>query len=237
MKLTTTLWVLALGLLAGCSSPSEKQALYEISEFYGGSVRLSSGRNFLANSDELKGHYLSVALDKPSLSRHFADLRLPASNCAYLAFSNLKPTERADYDFVKVALKDSTGTHLYSFPQADLTQALAAGEDLRTLIFNIQGSDYVAAANNFNPDALGTMPRDSLTSVMYRLGTRINPFTEYRIHGFTLVREAVRGQPLPLVRLFVSVPRHPDPDHHLLFVINPAMSDAEHFLYGLNVID
>jgi len=237
MKLTTALWLLALLVLAGCSSPSEKQALYEISEFYGGSVRLSSGRNFSTSGEEPQGHYLAVALDKPGLNRHFADLKLPASNCAYLAFSNLKPAERADYDFVKVTLKDSASTHAYSFSQADLTQALAAGEDLRTLIFNIQGSDYVAAANNFNPDALDTIPRDSLTSIMYRLGTRINPFTEYRIHGFALVREPVGSKPLPLVRLFVSVPRPPEPDHHLLFVINPALSDAEHFLYGMNVIN
>jgi hypothetical protein len=237
MKTTTTLWLLLVVLLAGCSSPSEKQALYEISEFYGGSVRLSAGRNFSTSSDEPKGHYLAVALNNPSLSRHFEDLRLPASNCAYLAFSNLKPTEREDYDFVKVALRDSASTHSYSFSQSDLKQALAAGENLRTLIFNIQGSDYVAAANNFNPDALGTMPRDSLPSVMYRLGTRLNPFTEYRIHGFALVREPARGEPLPLVRLFVSVPRPPAPDHHLMVIINPAMSDAEHFLYGLNMLD
>jgi hypothetical protein len=223
MKTTTTLWLLVLVLLAGCSSPSEKQALYEISEFYGGNVRLSSGRNF-STSDEPKGHYLAVALDNPSLSRYFEDLRLPASNCAYLAFSNLKPAEREDYDFVKVSLKDSASTHTYSFLQADLKQALAAGEDLRTLIFNIQGSDYVAAANNFNSDALGTMPR-------------INPFTEYRIHGFALVQESVSGKPLPLVRLFASVPRPPEPDHHLVFVINPALSDTEHFLYGLNMAD
>ena len=236
MKLTTTLWLL-LGLLASCSSATEKQALYEISEFYGGSVRLSSGRNFSTNGEEPKGHYLAIALNNPGLGRHFEDFRLPASNCAYLAFNNLKPAEREDYDFVKVTLQDSAGTHGYSFTQDDLKQALAAGENLRTLIFNIQGSDYVAAANNFNSDALGTTPRDSLPSIMYRLGARINPFTEYRIHGFALVREPMRGRPLPLVRLFVSVPRPPQPDHHLVFVINPALSDKEHFLYGMNVLD
>ena len=235
MKTTTTLWLLLLVLLAGCTSPSEKQALYEISEFYGGSVRLSSGRNFSTSGDEPKGHYLAVALNSPGLGRHFDDLRLPASNCAYLAFSNLKPSEREGYDFVKVTLQDSASTHGYTFSQQQLRQALAAAEDLRTLIFNIQGSDYVAAANNFNPDALGTMPRDSLPALMQRLGTRINPFTEYRIHGFKLEQVPIQGQPKPLMSLYVSVPRPPEPDHYLEVVINPAMADNEHFLYGFNL--
>ncbi len=236
MKTLTTFWLLALVLLAGCASPGAKQALYEISEFYGGSVRITSGRNFTTNGNEPQGHYLAVALNSPELGRHYDDLRLPASNCAYLAFNNLKPSERGSYDFVKVALQDSTGTHTYTFPQQQLKQALAAAENLRTLIFNIQGSDYLSAANNFSPDALGTMPRDSLPTIMQRIGTRLNPFTEYRVHGFALTEVPIKGKPHRLIRLYVSVPHAPEPDHFLIFVIDPELTDTQHFLYGFNLI-
>ena len=235
MKTLSTLWLLALAVLAGCASNAEKQAAYEIAEFYGGSVRLTSGRNFSAGGSEPQGHYLAITLKNPALNRYFDDLRLPASNCAYLAFNNLKPTERTSYDFVKVTLQDSVGAHTYTFSQQQLRQALAAAEDLRTLIFNIQGSDYVAAANNFNPDALDTMPRDSLPILMQRLGTRLNPFTEYRIHGFGTEQIPIKGKPKPLMSLYVSVPRPPEPDHYLEVVINPEMSDTQHFLYGFNL--
>ncbi|RZK33250.1 MAG: hypothetical protein EOO57_13595 [Hymenobacter sp.] len=141
------------------------------------------------------------------------------------------------FDFVKVTLQDSVGAHVYTFSQPQLKQALAAAENLRTLIFNIQASDYVAAANNFNPDALDTTPRDSLPNLMLRMGTRLNPFTEYRIHGFSLAQIPIKGQPKPLMSFYVAVPRAPEPDHHLEVVINPAMSDTKHFLYGFNLRD
>lgn len=237
MKALSTRWLLALALLAGCTSNAEKQAAYEIAEFYGGDVHLTSGRNFTTAKSDPRGHYLAIAVSNPALGRFYDNLQLPASGCAYLAFSNLTPSQQQSYDYVKVTLQDSSSEHRYTFTSQQLQQVLQAATSLRTLIFNIQNSDYLAAANDFNPDALGTMPRDSLPNLMNKVGNRLNPFTEYRVHGFQLTELPVAGKPLPLMQLFVSVPRPPEPDRFLVVTINPAMSDTEHFLYGIKILN
>jgi hypothetical protein len=235
MTLKFTFRIVLLAFLGGCSSAAEKQALYEVSEFYSGNVNMTKGSNFSTNGEEPQGHYLAVTLNSPGLSRHYSTPQLPASNCAYLVFSNLTPPEREEYDYLKVTVSDSGSTHTYTYQKPQLQQALTAATNLRTLIFNIQSKEYSAAAANFNPAALGTLPHDSVSSILRTIGRRLNPFTEYRLHGFNLENFPIKGRPQQLVRLYISVPRQPEPDHFLTAVINPKLSDTQQFLYGLDM--
>ncbi|QKG52842.1 hypothetical protein [Hymenobacter sp. BRD67] len=231
MKLQYTFLLLGLLFLGGCTSASEKQALYEIQEFYGGSVRLTKGSNASTSTREPQGHYLAVRLDRPGLRRYYDNLELPASGCAYLAFSNLTPAERESYDYLKVTLEDSGSTHSYTYRRPQLQQALQAVTNLRTLIFNIQGSDYLAAANNFNVAALGQVRRDSLPAIIHRIANPLLPFTTYHLHGFSFISSPLTSKQ-PLVRLYLSVPHPPQKDRILLAVINPDYGPTSLFSMG-----
>ncbi|MGI4871065.1 MAG: hypothetical protein ACRYFX_07790 [Janthinobacterium lividum] len=233
MKLQLTTCCLALALLAGCSSNSEKQGVDAVTGFYGGTVRYSKGSHFSTDATEPQGEYLEVALDKPGLNRHFSDPRIPASNCAYLVYKQLAPTERQDYSYLKVTLTDSGTTHGYTYPVAGLQLATQAANLLTPLMANLQQHHYHAIANNFNPVGLRAMSPDSLTSLITRIGKEIGPITAYALQGHGIAPITLAGKPQQLVRLFVRI-SEPAPTRKLLIVVNPSQKADEKYIYGLN---
>lgn len=233
MKPTFLVLGLALGLLAGCSSNPEKQDADAVANFYGGTVRYAKGSHFSTNADEPQGTYLEVTLDKPGLGRHFSDLRIPASNCAYLTYQQLPQAERQAYSYLKVSLTDSGITHRYTYPVAGLQLAVQATSLLTPLVAQLQQHQYQALAANFNPVGLHPMSPDSLTALLTRVGQEIGPISAYSLQGHDVASVTLAGKSQQVVRLFVRI-TEPAPARKLLVVVSPSQPANGKYIYGLN---
>lgn len=229
------LW-LPLSWLASCTTPTEKQGLDAVAQFYGDKVSYSKGSHFSTNAAEPQGKYLEVKVFNAKLSREFADLRLPASNCAYLTYRSLAPVERQAYNYLKVTLQDSLTTHSYTFKAPELALATQAASDLDQLMTRFKDRDYDGVVNSFTPSALPPATRASLPASLAELEKKTGPVTQYYLQGYALTSAPVAGRPQQLVRLFVTVQRAQKPGK-LLAVINPQLRPNEKFLYGLNILD
>lgn len=236
MTLKTTFLLLGLGLLAGCTSNTEQQGIEEVSRFYGGSVGYSKGSNVTTAANEPQGKYLEIKLSDAHLGRRFSDLHMPASNCAYLVYSRLTRDERQGYNYLKVTLSDSGTTHGYSFPILELQAATQAAHNLTVCMDDFEQKEYGALTNIFNPQALGSLPPDSLAPALTRVGRKIGPISRYSLEGYDLANVPIKGQPHQFVRLFVAA-QQPLPMRKLLFVIDPRLRRTEKFLYGINLLN
>ncbi|MVN77113.1 hypothetical protein GO988_12325 [Hymenobacter sp. HMF4947] len=236
MKIPSLYLSLLLGLLAGCTSPTEKQGLDAVAQFYGDKVSYSKGSHLSTNAAEPQGKYLEVKVFNTKLSKEFSDLRLPASNCAYLTYSSLAPAERQAYNYVKVTLQDSLTEHSYTFKAPELALATQAATDLDRLMTHFKDRDYNGVVNSFNPATLPPDVRANLPTSLAELEKKTGPVTQYYLQGYALTSAPVAGRSQQLVRLFVTVQRAQKAGK-LLAVINPQLRPNEKFLYGLNILD
>ena len=223
---------LCLALLTRCAPDNEQQGVDAVGRFYGGLVQYKTGSHFSTDVGEPQGKYLEMTLANNALARRFDDLHLPASNCAYLVYSNLSPAERQQYNYLRINLKDSAATHTYAFNLRELATVAAAATNLATFMGDLQQRDYLTATRRFNPAALGGAVPDSVPTLLARAGTQLSPFNTYQLHGYSLVSPPVAGPTQQLVRLYVGT-EGPHNDHRLLAVVNPQLRPKEQFMYGL----
>lgn len=224
-----------IGLLAGCASPSEKQALEAVAQFYGGSVGFTKGTNVTTNGTDAQGKYLEISLNNPALAKRYSDLRMPASNCAYMVYSKLLPAEQQAYDYLKVNLKDSADAHSYVFRKVELETASRAGSDLNSFLIDLQTEDHNKVLNAFNPRVLNAADQAKLPGQLAAIEKQLSPITDCQVQGYSLVNTKVGKQDVQLVRFFVTVV-HSGKTSRMVLVINPEMHPDQPFLYGMQAL-
>jgi hypothetical protein len=234
MKIIITSLSCILSLLSACTSITEEAGFKEVANFYGGSVSFRKGTGISTTATEPQGSYLEVDLTTPGISTYYRDLQLPASNCAYLVYKHLRPKERTDYNYFRVAIQDSTSSHSYTFSPADLELATQSINNLNALLFKLQAADLSAVGNYLDPAALGTMTRDSVASNLRRIGKRLAPFDNYTVQGFEVSKTTLAGEVVPIVRFSVSVSRRQESTVPLFAYINPKPR-TQQFLCGLRL--
>lgn len=226
------------GLLAGCVSQANHRTLQDIVFYYGGEVQLQPRRQFTSAPGWLSGRYLIITLRSPGTVPRYGDARVPASNCALLAFSNLAPDNQNRYDYYRVSVAEADTTRTYTFTPAQLAQATRARTLALSLLDNLQQHNYLSAVNACNAATYGPLPPDSLLARFRRLPRQLRPFNTYAAQGFQLDTVRLAGKRLPLVRVVLSVPRYhvEEPPGLLALQINPRMKPTEKFLYGATVL-
>lgn len=232
--LLTVISFLAFSLLSGCSTVTEEAGLKAIADFYGGSVFLKKGANISTTATEPQGSYLEVALTRTGISTYYRDLQIPASNCAFLVYKNLRPRQRTDYGYFKVIIQDSTTSHTYTFSPADLELATQSIKNLNDLMFNLQGEDFSAVVGKLDPAATGTMSGDSVAANLQRISQKLAPFSGYQVQGFEIEKAPLAGKVTPIVRFALSVAREQKGTVPLLAFLNPA-PHTQRYLCGLRI--
>ncbi|GAB3844821.1 hypothetical protein GCM10028822_02510 [Hymenobacter terrigena] len=185
--------------------------------------------------DAPQGKYLEIDLDNHNLSRNFSDLRLPASNCAYIVYNKLTPQEKQSYDYLKVNLKDSTESHNYTFQRPELEVASAAGSDLNALLINLQTEDHEKILSSFNIETIPAAEQSKVPGMFSKIEKEIFPISDYHIHGNSVFKTSVNQKETELVRFYVTLV-HPGRNRRMEFVINPQLHPDQPFLYGLNLL-
>ena len=224
----------AIGLLAGCSSPTEKQGLEAVAQFYGGSVSFTKGANASTDNAEAQGKYLEISINASGLGKRYSDLRMPASNCAYLMYSKLSPAEQKAYDYLKVSLKDSADAHSYAFRKAELAMAAQAGVDLNAFLIDLQTEDHAKVLSAFNPVVLDAASQAKLPEQLAQIEKDLASITDYRVEGYAPVVIKLGKQEVQLVRFYLTVV-HSGKTSRVTLVINPEMHPDQPYLYGVQV--
>jgi hypothetical protein len=222
----------AIGLLAGCASPTEKQGLETVAQFYGGNVSFTKGAQMTTTNSDAQGKYLEISLNSAGLSKRYSDMRIPASNCAYLVYDKLAPAEQQAYDYLKVSLNDSSDAHSYTFRKAELAMVEKAAVDLNALLIDLQTEDHTKLKNAFNLEVLDAAAQKKMPDELTKIEKALTPITDYRVEGYAPVIVEVGNQKVQLVRFYVTVV-HADKTIRMTLVINPAMHPDQPFLYGL----
>ncbi|MDO7847564.1 hypothetical protein Q5H92_14435 [Hymenobacter sp. M29] len=222
----------AIGLLAGCASPSEKQGLEAVAQFYGGSVSFTKGANVTTTKADAQGKYLEISLHSAGLTKRYSDMRMPASNCAYMVYDKLAPAEQQAYDYLKVSLNDSADAHSYTFRKAELVMVEKAAVDLNAFLIDLQTEDHAKVQNAFNLDILDAAAQKKLPDELAKIEKALAPITDYRVEGYAPVTVEVGNQKVQLVRFYITLV-HAGKTSRMALVINPEMHLDQPFLYGI----
>ncbi len=223
-------------LFTGCVSATEEQSMTEIVNFYGGRVEFKKGVNYSTKADDSSGKFLEINFNSPGLGRHFTELSLPASNCAYLAYHRLMPSERDKYDYYRVVLNDSATAHIYTFQTTELAQASRVYQMTDTLLINLQLHRYLHTIQACNPVAFTGATPDTLLAVFTRLPHYLAPFKTYTLQGFETTTEKIGRQRFHLTAVVATIPSAGQlPTHQLTMLLNPQMKSTEKFLFGIHV--
>lgn len=223
---------LVIGSLASCTSPTEKQGLEAVAQFYGGSVSFIKGTNVTTNSTDVQGKYLEVSLNTSGLGKRYSDMRMPASNCAYMVYVKLSPAEQQAYDYLKVNLKDSADAHMFTFRKAELERAARAGVNLNAFLIDLQTEDHDKVLNAFNQEVLDAEGRTKLPGQLAKIEKELASITDYQVEGYAPLTVKLGKRDIQLVRFYLTVV-HSGKSTHLTMVINPLRHPDQPFLYGL----
>jgi hypothetical protein len=224
--------MLAMSVLASCTSATEKQGLEAVAQFYGGSVGFTKGANATTESSEAQGKYLEISLRASGIGKRYSDLRMPASNCAYMVYNKLAPDEQQGYDYLKVSLKDSADAHAYTFQKSELALAAQAGIDLNAFLIDLQTEDHDKVLKAFNPDVLGAEGQAKLPEQLTKIERALASITNYQIEGYAPVTIKLGKQKVKLVRFYLIV-AHAGKSSRMTLVINPQMHPDQPYLYGM----
>ncbi|WP_201978628.1 hypothetical protein [Hymenobacter rubidus] len=231
--------LLSLGLMTGftaCNSPlPNAPSLDALTQQYGGTAKLEKGSN-TGDASSPQGKYLEIILSSPKLEQRYPQLKVPASNCAYVLYKKLDDSQRKEYDAIKVTLVDSTAKQDFTYPMADLALAQQAEGNLTAFMGNVKSKDYRAAGASMNPVALGTMSPDSVPGQIAKVGSVVNPIETYRVEGFEVMKLPGGNDSQHMIWFIVSVPHTAKADR-LDIVVDPIMSSKEKFLYGFSLAE
>ena len=238
LKITRFL-LIGFAVLAGCSSsteptePLQRKSPDELTAFFGENITYSKGHQA---ANEPKGTYLEVTIHDDKLAQQYADLGLPASNCAYLSYKDLSAAERQQYDYLKITMQDASAARSYAFPRADLALATQAATDLDVLMTHFKERNYPAVLGSFNPRALTPAMRAQSFSYLAAIEQQKGPVQQYYLEGYAPAQVLLAGKKLPLVHLFVTL-SHPQKASRIVVAIDPSLRPEEKFLYGLDIIN
>jgi hypothetical protein len=236
----TRLLLVGFAVLAGCSSATEptepltRKSPAELTAFFGENITYRKGHQ--AAADEPQGTYLEVTIHDDKLAQQYADLRLPASNCAYLSYKDLSAAERQQYDYLKVTMQDASAARSYTFPRAELARATQAATDLDVLMTHFKERNYPAVLSTFSPSALTPAMRAQSLSYLTAIEQQKGPVQQYYLEGYAPAQALLAGKKLSLVHLFVTL-SHPQKASRVVVAVDPGLRPEEKFLYGLNVIN
>ena len=130
---------------------NEDKGIKEILDFYGGKCKYAVGA--LASTTEGKSKYFELEMSQSELIESYSNmLELPASNIAYIFYSNLNE-EKNNYTHVKVKINLSGGEpYEYSITAEELEEIKVLAPILETTSGLIESQDYEGLLSQFDKE-------------------------------------------------------------------------------------
>ncbi|GAA4050674.1 hypothetical protein GCM10022409_41760 [Hymenobacter glaciei] len=216
----------------GCTSATESKGVNDVLAFYGGKVVYARGMSS-STEGKLQGQYYELKLSGVAnkLSNHFSTFQLPASNCAYLFFHALSPTEKKTYAYIRVRIEAEGGGPTYAFASQDLALAERAMSLVTFAVEDLHTKKYDDFLNLGNPRVFTKQAIGKFKQNLAAIDQQYGPVKAFSLQGFKMVQHNFAKGPHQLIQLAGVLIRE-GKNTDFTFIIDPNASPKSKYLYG-----
>lgn len=184
------LGILLIVLLAGCKnviiSENEEKAVDSVLKIYGG--HCNSSKSFTKSTSGNSSHFTLEMSDSKVLEGLKQISELPASNIAYIFYTNLGG-EKSKYTDIKVKIKFSgEQTSEFSYPVADIIKADRHKPVLMSVSDKIKAKDYNGLYTLFDTAAIPALTVDKLQGFCYQNDSAFGAIESTQFVGFSFFK-------------------------------------------------
>lgn len=173
-------------LVSGCGvvnpTDTEVNAVQKVLDFYGGVCK--RGRGFSTDNGETQ-KYFNLEISQSKSLDGFSDmLELPASNIAYLFYSNLND-EQDNYTYIKVKIKLSNGqSHGYYYLVPELKEVETLTPLFKLTFEKIKVKDYPGLLSHFDEAVASDLTPELLEEFCTPNDSALGVVDTAHFHGF-----------------------------------------------------
>ncbi|HLU84829.1 MAG TPA: hypothetical protein VKZ45_05095 [Vicingaceae bacterium] len=190
--------ILLIGVLTACNNvgvtETEVQAVQSVLDFYGGICNRHKG--FEAKNGETDT-YFELEMSQSELVESYSNmLELPASNIAYLFYSNLND-EQDNYTYVKVKINLSNGqSHEYSYSARDLKEIESLTPLLQSITDKIKAQDYEGLISQFDKNIASNLTSEQLKAYCVPYDSAYGRVDNTQFQGYSFFEGETDNRPL-----------------------------------------
>ncbi|SHL50117.1 hypothetical protein [Hymenobacter psychrotolerans] len=225
---------LLLVMLCGCVPEVEKKGIDAVAKYYGGQVNYKIGMGASTNAEELQGRYVELELVNDKLGTQFSKLSIPASNCAYLFYTNLTEAEKQNYSYVKIAIKGKNNlyTQAYTLKQLAIVElAKDKFDEVGSLIAYKRYDELLARVNDADiaPSAL-----DNLKTAFINADEKYGQTKAFQLQGFEFFEHKARGEMQQMLSMFGTLQKERI-SGGISLSVDPAVSITKRYIVGIHL--
>lgn len=185
-NITLTYFLLLSLVLFSCKDAlvtnNEKDAVQKVLNFYGGICNRSKG--FTSKNGDMETYFV-LEMEKSNLIESYSEiLELPASNIAYLFYSNLR-NEQKNYTTIKVVLKLENGkAEEFEYSTWKLKQIKKIIPALNSIIDDVKYQNFKNLHTKFDPMIAKDITPEALKDFLFPTDSAYGITKEYQFHGF-----------------------------------------------------
>lgn len=190
--------ILLIGVLSACNNvgvtETEAQAVQSVLEFYGGVCNRYKG---FKSENGKTDTYFTLDMSESELIESYSNLlKLPASNIAYLFYSNLDD-EQDNYTHVKVKINLSNGrSREFSYKAEDLKEIENLIPVLQIASEKIKSQDYKGLLSQFDKDIASTLSADQMKTYCTYYDSAYGKIDMTQFQGFAFFEGKDDNRPL-----------------------------------------
>lgn len=190
--------ILIIGILSACNNvgvtDTEVQAVQSVLDFYGGICNRHKG---FSTTNGKKETYFELEMSQSQLIESYSSiLELPASNIAYLFYSNLG-SEQDNYTQVKVKINLSNEqSHEFTYGSEDLKEIEKMTPILQRASEKIKSEDYEGLLSHFDKKLASTLNSNLLKAYCTPYDSAYGKIEETQFQGFTFFETKEDNRPL-----------------------------------------
>lgn len=177
--------MIGLLLLSSCgsitASDTEKNALKAVEKVYGGTASWRKGFN--TNNGETLTHFEISLSNSDVVKERRGIASMPASNIAYIFYSNITDEDRSNYDFFKIKLIIDTDTAKFEFDKNEVAQVGDYVPFMEAVNQKIMNKDYTSLFNDFLTDN-PALTVESLASYLTGVDNEYGEVKEMMFEGY-----------------------------------------------------
>lgn len=181
------LGILLIATLTACNNTlvtdTEVEAVQKVIDFYGGECLRHKG--FETRNGKTETYFLLEMSQSELIESYSNVLEIPASNIAYLFYSNLKG-EQNNYTHVKVKINPSSGKpYEHSFSATDLKEVEKLVQVIQNVSDKIRSKNYEGLLSEFDEEIASSLTMDQLQQFCSEADTTYGDVNATQFQGFS----------------------------------------------------
>lgn len=175
-------------------SDGEKKAMAKVTEFYGGECGWSKGFEYANGKNE---DYFELSLSKSDLLHRYADkIEMPASNIAYLFYTNLG-AEQKKYSHIRVKIDlGKEGNYENSFAAKEIKEIVQFTPYVSLMEQLAKAQDYATIWATFDEEIQRDLSEEKLRAFFQASDSACGPFGTLQFQGYRFYDSEIDSRPM-----------------------------------------